>query len=55
MEDDRSYYARRAEAEWRNAASAEDPDTRRRHFELAEMLRVKSMLNGPRRSAALLK
>ena len=55
MEDDRSYYARRAEAEWRNAASAQDPEARRRHFELAEMLRVKSMLNGPRRSATLLK
>ena len=55
MEDDRSYYARRAEAEWRNAAAAQDPETRRRHFELAEMLRVKSMLNGPRRSATSLK
>jgi len=43
------------EAEWRNAASVDNPDTRRRHFELAEMLRIKSMLNGPRRSATLLK
>ena len=55
MEDDRSYYARRAEAEWRTAATAGDAETRRLHFELAEMLRIKSMLDGPRRSATLLK
>ena len=55
MEDDRSYYARRAEAEWSAAASAPSAETRRLHFELAEMLRVKSMLNGPRRSATSLR
>ena len=55
MEDDRSYYARRAEAEWSAAALAPDAQARRLHFELAEMLRVKSMLNGPSRNAALLK
>ncbi len=43
MEDDRSYYARRAEAELRIAASAPNAETRRIHFELAEMLRVKAM------------
>ena len=55
MEDDRSYYARRAEAQWRAAAMARDAETRRLHFELAEMLRIKSMLNGPRSSATLVK
>ncbi len=47
MEDDRSYYARRAEAEWRGAASAPDAESRRLHFELAEMLRVRAMLERP--------
>ena len=55
MEDDRSYYARRAEAETRNANSASDDETRRLHVELAEMLRGKARLNAPRRSATLLK
>ena len=44
MEDDRSYYARRAGAEWRAAALARDAETRRLHFELAEMLHVKASL-----------
>ena len=55
MEDDRAHYARRAQTEFGAAASATDAEARRRHFELAEMLRVKSMLNGHRRSASLLK
>jgi hypothetical protein len=55
MEDDRSYYSRRAEAESRAAATAPDAEARRRHLELAEMLRVKSLLNAPRSSATLLK
>ena len=53
MEDDRSYYARRAEAEWRAGLSARDAETRRLHFELAEMLRVKSLLQQVRTSAAV--
>ena len=52
MEDDRSYYARRAEAEWRAAAAARDAETRRLHFELAEMLRVKAKLQQPPGKAA---
>ena len=55
MENDRSYYARRADAEWSAAASAPTAEARRLHFELAEMLRIKASLNGPRRSATLLK
>ncbi len=55
MEDDRSYYARRAEAEWRSATAAPNAEARRLHFELAEMLRVKAMLHGPRRDSAFFK
>jgi len=51
MEDDCSYYARRAEAEWSAAASAPSAETRRLHFELAEMLRVKAMPQRPARKA----
>ena len=47
MEDDRSYYARRAGAEWRAAALARDAETRHLHFELAEMLHVKASLQRP--------
>ena len=53
MEDDHSYYARRADAEWRTATMASDAETRRLHFELAEMLRVKSLLQQARTSAAV--
>lgn len=52
MEDDRSYYARRAEAESRHADSASDEETRRLHAELAEMLRVKSIQQRARTNAA---
>ena len=51
MEDDRSYYARRAEAEWRAGVSAGDAETRRLRFELAEMLRIKSLLQQARTNA----
>jgi hypothetical protein len=52
MEDDRTYYARRAEAEWRAAATAPSDMVRRRHLELAEMLRVRARLQPPRTNAA---
>ena len=51
MEDDRSYYARRAEDEWRAAASASSDATRRRHLELSEMLRLRARLQPPRTNA----
>lgn len=51
MEDDRSYYERRAEAEWRAGITARNAETRRLHFELAEMLRVKALLQQSRTSA----
>ena len=51
MEDDRAYYERRAEAEWRAGIAAPDAQSRRLHFELAEMLRVKAMLQHARTSA----
>jgi hypothetical protein len=47
MEDDRSYYARRAMVELRNADRARDWESRRRHLELADMLTVKSALLRP--------
>ena len=47
MEGDRSYYARRAAAEWRAAVLARDAESRRLHFELAEMLHVKASLRQP--------
>jgi hypothetical protein len=47
MEDDRSYYARRAMVERRNADRAENWESRRRHLELADMLSVKSALVRP--------
>ena len=53
MEDDRAYYARRAEDERRAAATADDAATRRLHLELADMLTVKSALQRVRTSAAV--
>jgi len=38
MENDRTYYERRAEDEKRAAASARDAEARRRHLELAKLL-----------------
>jgi hypothetical protein len=52
MEDDRAYYARRAEDERRAADSADDADARRLHLELADMLSVKAALQQARTSAA---
>ena len=52
MEDDRAYYSRRAEAERRAAALADDAETRRLHLELAEMLSVQSAQQQSRMSAA---
>jgi len=51
MEDDRSYYSRRAEAERRAADSARNAQARRLHLELADMLSVKSALLRARMSA----
>ncbi|HYD11954.1 MAG TPA: hypothetical protein VEC11_03820 [Allosphingosinicella sp.] len=51
MEDDRSYYARRAEDEFRAAASAPDDATRRLHLQLAEMMRVRARLQPARTDA----
>jgi hypothetical protein len=38
MENDRSYYERRAEEQKRAAERARDEETRRRHLELAKLL-----------------
>jgi hypothetical protein len=54
MEDDRSYYSRRADAERRAADSARNPQARQLHLELADMLSVKSALLRARTSAAAL-
>jgi hypothetical protein len=53
MEDDRAYYARRAEDERRAAARADNAETRRRHLELADMLSVQSALQPARTSEAV--
>jgi hypothetical protein len=53
MEDDLTYYGRRAEAERRAADLAGDAETRRLHLELAELLSVKSVPRRSRRSAAV--
>ena len=53
MEDDRTYYSRRAEAERRAADSAGDEETRRLHLELAAMLSGKSAPRRSRTSAAV--
>jgi len=53
MEDDPSYYARRAGEERRAADRAGDADARLRHPELAGMLSVKSALQRSRTSAAV--
>lgn len=52
MDDDRTYYARRADDERRAAECADDAATRRLHLELADMLSVKSALQPARTSAA---
>lgn len=53
MEDDRIYYARRADAERRAAGLAGTAEARRLHLELADMLSVKSALQRSRTSAAV--
>jgi hypothetical protein len=42
MEDDRAYFASRAEEQKRAAAHAKDAETRRRHLELADLLRSRA-------------
>ncbi len=42
MNDDRIYFARRAEQERRAAALARGDDARRRHLELAELLSARA-------------
>ena len=43
MEDDRSYYARRADEQRRAAEQAESEEARRRHLELAELLKGQAL------------
>lgn len=52
MEDDRTYYARRAREERRAADGAGDADARLRHLELAGLLSAKSGPPAIHRSAA---
>jgi len=42
MEDDRTYFARRAAEQRRVAARARDQDSRRRHLELAALLAARA-------------
>ena len=55
MEDDRSYYARRAEAEWQAANASPAGETRRLHVELARMLQLRAKLDRPPKKPAWLK
>jgi hypothetical protein len=47
MEDDRTYYARRAAEQEHLAGHARDTDSRQRHRELAALMRVRAIGGTP--------
>jgi len=53
LEDDSTYFARRAEDERRAAERAADEIARSRHLELGNLLSLLSALRGSHRSAAV--
>jgi hypothetical protein len=51
MNDDYSYYARRADEQRKWAAAASSPDARRRHLELAELYAARARALAPNAAA----